>query len=894
MNSSHSEENKSKSNSITSESERQLIRKKVSSFVYPVMPENNEYLRNKSQQLKIATNLYELKFVDECHKLTLFSIEINPTIADDNFLLKRQINNYIESYLPESFKKSFFGGNILLTFIKDEKNENIKKIELKVNIKDIEYNIKLIKVKEIELKKVNNFQGYNQRIKTVIEILFRNILMRNPNVIKFKDRTIFEIDPKNISSIMSQGNGNIYRGYMTSANITENGLFMLINNVNKIITGKTALKKMEEIRNRLKNEKYSIKDIEYKINEYFTTHRTVLTTYGSLKPYRIQEIAFDKTPNNTVISYYDINKRSTKIPLINYYKNQYGIEIKDKNQSLIIAQKNFKNNKNLSELDYIIYLVPELVYITGNEDEDNQNNRRNRDKNIINKTKIDPTKKMEAINSIFNLYKSNRHKKIKKRSGQEIELKSPQELIKEWGINLGNNLIFDGRIINQPKLYYKNNEINPINGLFRSNKPVSSNEITNNNIFFIYDSNEKINHKELLISILRKCQEKGFKFGKNFDPKLIKGYSIDNTNNWGNIHEKLRSINLNDGYQKKIGIIFASPQLEKYYDKLKNYFLKQCKIPTQHIITRNIDESRKKIRTVNSIQYNIVDQMNIKMGGMNYYIDFKESKIIQQSDIFLIIGLDSKYVKKKTTYSMTSTKHPKLNVFITQEETCNNSIKEEKNNTLKKMFRNAIEELKKAKCPKSPDYIILYRQGGNEIHNKRLTVNELDNFIEVLNELKEKNKDDNNFNYKNTKFYYICCNLKSNLKFFEVNENTNINTNMNTYAYKNPKSGLIVDDNVTQKDKYEFYIQPQFVNQGTATPCHYQVMYYDKDPDKEKDLKKENLEKLSFYLSFYYWTWSGAIRTPAMLKMSSTALDFYFKCLYDDENGYFFDVPYYI
>ena len=894
MNSSHSEENKSKSNSITSESERQLIRKKVSSFVYPVMPENNEYLRNKSQQLKIATNLYELKFVDERHKLTLFSIEINPTIADDNFLLKRQINNYIESYLPESFKKSFFGGNILLTFINDEKNENIKKIELKVNIKDIEYNIKLIKVKEIELKKVNNFQGYNQRIKTVIEILFRNILMRNPNVIKFKDRTIFEIDPKNISSIMSQGNGNIYRGYMTSANITENGLFMLINNVNKIITGKTALKKMEEIRNRLKNEKYSIKDIEYKINEYFTTHRTVLTTYGSLKPYRIQEIAFDKTPENTKISYFDINKRVINIPLINYYKNQYGIEIKDKNQSLIIAQKNFKNNKNLSELDYIIYLVPELVYITGNEDEDNQNNRRNRDKNIINKTKIDPTKKMEAINSIFNLYKSNRHKKIKKRSGQEIELKSPQELIKEWGINLGNNLIFDGRIINQPKLYYKNNEINPINGLFRSNKPVSSNEITNNNIFFIYDSNEKINHKELLISILRKCQEKGFKFGKNFDPKLIKGYSIDNTNSWGNIYEKLRSINLNDGYQKKIGIIFASPQLEKYYDKLKNYFLKQCKIPTQHIITRNIDESRKKIRTVNSIQYNIVDQMNIKMGGMNYYIDFKESKIIQQSDIFLIIGLDSKYVKKKTTYSMTSTKHPKLNVFITQEETCNNSIKEEKNNTLKKMFRNAIEELKKAKCPKSPDYIILYRQGGNEIHNKRLTVNELDNFIEVLNELKEKNKDDNNFNYKNTKFYYICCNLKSNLKFFEVNENTNINTNMNTYTYKNPKSGLIVDDNVTQKDKYEFYIQPQFVNQGTATPCHYQVMYYDKDPDKEKDLKKENLEKLSFYLSFYYWTWSGAIRTPAMLKMSSTALDFYFKCLYDDENGYFFDVPYYI
>ena len=334
-----------------------------------------------------------------------------------------------------------------------------------------------------------------------------------------------------------------------------------------------------------------------------------------------------------------------------------------------------------------------------------------------------------------------------------------------------------------------------------------------------------------------------------------------------------------------MGFIFSSYQLEKYYDKLKNYFLKQCRVPTQHIITRNIDESKKYNRNINSIQYNIVDQINIKMGGMNYYIDFKQSNIIKPNDIFLIIGLDSKFVKKKLTYSMTSTKHPKLNTFITQEETCNNSTKEEKNNTLKKMFRNAINELKKAKCPKSPDYIILYRQGGNEIHNKRLTVNELEHLLEVLKELKEENKDESNYNYKNTKFYYICCNLKSNLKFFEVNENQN--------SYLNPKSGLIVDDFVTQKDKYEFYLQPQFVNQGTATPCHYQVMYYDKDPVKENDLKKENLEKLSFYLSFYYWTWSGAIRTPAILKMSSTALDFYFRCLYD-ENGYFFDIPYYI
>ena len=86
-----------------------------------------------------------------------------------------------------------------------------------------------------------------------------------------------------------------------------------------------------------------------------------------------------------------------------------------------------------------------------------------------------------------------------------------------------------------------------------------------------------------------------------------------------------------------------------------------------------------------------------------------------------------------------------------------------------------------------------------------------------------------------TKLYYICCNLKSDLKFFETEEHGI------SKAYFNPKSGLVIDDNVTQSDKFEFYIQPQFVNEGTATPCHYQVMYYDKSQNEENELKIEEI-----------------------------------------------------
>ena len=552
-------------------------------------------------------------------------------------------------------------------------------------------------------------------------------------------------------------------------------------------------------------------------------------------------------------------------------------------------KKNSKSNKTLlssdenkeTNNDYIIYLLPELVYITGIEDDDNPNNRRNNGGNIINKTKMNVSEKMEAINNINKLINSDNHKKIKKKNGQIIEMKSAKELIKEWGINIGNNLSFLGRIIPQPQLYFKNNCcIIPKNGIFKTRSPYKSESITNDNIFYVYDINErKRNHKDLFTEIMKKFKAKEFNFSSDFYPHKVCGYGLENTNSWESIDYSLRKIRFNG--QEALGIIFCSKKLKKFYGKIKYFFTQQCHIPTQFLITDNIIDPKKG----NSIQFNIVDQINIKMGGMNYYIDFESEGIIKSGEVFLIIGLDSITSNKIITYSMTSTNNPELNSFVTQEETCED-ISSVKNGTLKKMFKTAIDQINKI-SPHCPDYIIIYRQGGNEIHNKILTLSELGNFTEILNIYRERYKNNNNYNFRNTKLYYICCNLKSDLKFFETQEYNK------TKEYSNPKSGLIVDNNVTHKNKYEFYLQPQFVNQGIATPCHYQVIYYDKDENEENNLKIENLEKLSFYLSFYYWNWAGAIRIPSLLKMTSTALGFYTKVL-DNQKSCFFSEPTYI
>ena len=138
------------------------------------------------------------------------------------------------------------------------------------------------------------------------------------------------------------------------------------------------------------------------------------------------------------------------------------------------------------------------------------------------------------------------------------------------------------------------------------------------------------------------------------------GLGLERTDTWENICQSLRKIHLNPN-ENTFGIIFCSRQLERFYEKLKNFFIQQYNTPTQHIITKRLEDPKRG----NSIMLNLIDQINIKMGGMNYYINFKNEEIIKSGQVFLIIGLDSKYKNKKIVYSMTSTTNSKLNNIIT-------------------------------------------------------------------------------------------------------------------------------------------------------------------------------------------------------------------------------------
>ena len=375
--------------------------------------------------------------------------------------------------------------------------------------------------------------------------------------------------------------------------------------------------------------------------------------------------------------------------------------------------------------------------------------------------------------------------------------------------------------------------------------------LTEQNFIIFYDANDKSPIRNLVKLFLEKAKFKGLNI--KADPGKIRGIAIKNYNKWNDILKILETV---QGTNIEMALVFLTPQLEKYYSNMKEYFTNKVKFPSQFIGSNKLKDQKK----AGSIMFNVVEQVNIKMGGTNFNIDFYKENILEKGKIYMILGLEISKSERGLDLVMTSSVNPNLNKVITSISSVPNTL-EDKERALNQLVDLALLELKKEGSPSSPDYIILYRHGGNKVDKEKLRLNEVPIFTKILN---------NKFK-KKLKFIYISCTLKCDFKFFEKGIKDGV---------ANPKSGLCIDSYVTQKGKKEFYIQPQYVNVGTATPCLYEVLYEDIDKDNPDDnISTENLQLLTFYLTFYYWTWAGAIREPGALKLASTALDFFNKNL---------------
>ena len=273
--------------------------------------------------------------------------------------------------------------------------------------------------------------------------------------------------------------------------------------------------------------------------------------------------------------------------------------------------------------------------------------------------------------------------------------------------------------------------------------------------------------------------------------------------------------------------IFLLGKNDYIYRDLKEHSLCKSGFVSQVVKAKSIQK-----KGALSICSKILLQINAKLRGISYITEVDDD--IKKQNL-MVIGVDSSHIKgKRTGVAMVGTINNTFTDFFNKEEIIEEKNKEQLQYCVSSFIREGIVEYNKIN-KKNPQGIIIYRQGVS-LQQKEYLKTEIK---EIAFECQKMN----------IKFYYILVNTKTTFKFFEKGGK----------IYNNPGPGLLVIDGVTNRNFFEFYIQPQEVTQGSATPTCFHVAY--------GDLKMETLiPKLTYDLCHIYSNWQGTVRIPNVIK----------------------------
>ena len=814
---------------------------------YPKKPKRGEVFK---KSLNIICNLKQINFKEALKGKHIMTYEISfiPELNNEkeNYFLKKKILRTLKEDLTGIFENYFLIGNTIFVCTKKCKD----KITLETKVSDVEYQVIFKKISnEFNCEKIeNNSQDDIRKKKIFVENIIRNIITANNHIIKFNDGAFY--DYYDIETCPFKKKCKIWNGYSTNVLITERGLLLQIIDKNIMITGLTAYEKMKEISqkygNDIKNEN-SKKDIMA-----FFKGRTLITQYGNYRSYKIGDIDFDRTVENTTFNIEEKDGTQNTISIKDYYETKYKIVFKYDDQPLFIEEnKNEKNSK-------LKYLIPELLYITGNDELDIKEKE---DFFLMNKKMSTPYEKLKKLTKGISYLTKEEKKRIVK-NGENVEFPSPKDIKEQWGINFSENFLeLRGGVLPLPqiKFFEKNfEEIKLISGKFKIQKVLTPMTFDEKNCLLLTFKNLVDIAKNDCEQIIKSAQAFGLQFSL---PEL---HIIEHTKK-NEIIPDLEKINFNSG--KKMAMIVLDQNTRNLYPTIKDYIYSQAGIASQCML--HDEQARPNINKFSMSYYSaVLNQMVVKAQGELFEIKFCDKLSKGKS---MIIGIESSRFKDKIKYHLSASYNENLNKFYNDGKSAN--IKENHIDTLLFLLKNALDHFSKNNKNTLPETVIIYREGMyNDLSNDKFVKNEI---IEIEKFFKGNYRE----NYK-PKLTVFNVNKRTNLKFFEKLEKD---------SYKSVPIGTCIDDEVTTPDLFEFYLQCMEYEKGVSIPVQYLCIF-----NNNEDLTMTDFEEITFNQSYYRWNSSGPTRIPVALANAEEMNRYHSKYLTHDVLNSLKDSPYFI
>ena len=752
----------------------------------------NPHIKGKTldyvKPVGVYANLFEMKFTKEI-KMYQYPYEVIPEISKDNMKIRKELFIEPQRQLKEKYGLFLIDSDSIYSLEKVD-DINVVKTSLRLKNEVNKYEIKINKY--LNPTVINEKDAMKSEIqKHFIELIVKDILLANPNIERFKDTYIMldRVETLNIDKFSSV---NFYPGFRTSFVETDKGMFLNVVLTHKFIRNTTLLDYMKQFGDI--NKKSIQEDINAELKG-----RSFKVDYAK-RNYIIDEIDFDLNPVNKKLNYED-----KTINHIEYYKKAYNIDIKNKDQPLIIVRK--KDSKS-------IYFVPELCYLVGIDESDTTNKKFM--KKVSECTKMDPTQKVLETNEFIQLLQD---KTEDKKTHMSSKKKSDHYGIKITPLKD----LFPAYYMKQPQLLDGTGQV-----FDKYNKEIKLNKNIINKVKWVlfYEDNYDENEKYLLKDFKDASGKYGIKLENPLKVKIPYGAEVD---------EWIREANKYFGEEKReydfalflLGEnIYIYPQLKMHSLCHNGYISQVVKVDTLY---------NDKIKNICS---NILIQINAKLGGSLHKIQIDKALAGKK---LMVIGVDSSKHKDKNNYgtgiAMVATINDSLSNFYSESKIVKiNYMKDQFHLCISNFIENALKVYEKNNNGKKPDWIIIYRQGVSKEQKEKLKP-----------EIREIDETCSN---QNIPYYYIFVNTKSTFKFFEKDKNG---------KYSNPQSGLLVLDGVINHNNFEFYIQPQYVNQGSATPTCFHVAYGNLN-------FPELIPKFTYDLCHLYSNWQGSVRIPHVMK----------------------------
>ncbi|KAJ8379922.1 hypothetical protein SKAU_G00007000 [Synaphobranchus kaupii] len=584
-------------------------------------------------------------------------------------------------------------------------------------------------------------------------IIFRRVL-RMLNMQQIGRHYYNPSDPLNIP----QHRLTIWPGFTTTILQYETSIMLCTDVSHKVLRSETVLSVMSRLRKDCGPEHFPEACTKELVG------LIVLTKYNN-KTYRIDDIAWDHTPNNT------FKRGDTEISFRNYYKTQYSLDITDGNQVLLISHVKRLGPAGAPPPGPAM-LVPELCYLTGLTDK--MRSDFNIMKDLSSHTRLTPEQRESRLNRFIN--------NIHKNTEAQMELNT-------WGLNFDNKLVDiqarvlpAERIVQGPKTYEYNPWMADWSKEMRGLPLIRCRPLESWLMFYTRRNADVA--QSLLQTLNRVSQPLGIRMQRavmvEYDDRQ---------------EALLRALQQNVGPGTQMVVVILPSNRKDKYDCVKKFLCVECPTPSQCVVARTLSRPQALM----TIATKIALQMNCKMGGELWSVEIPLKHL-------MIVGIDCYHdtaAGKRSIGALVASLNQGMSRWFSK------CVMQDRGQEIMDGLKVALQEALKAWLKHNnclPSRIIVYRDGVGDGMLQSVVNYEVPQIMDSIRALGQ--------DYA-PKLTVVVVKKRISSRFFARIDG----------KLSNPPPGTVIDTEVTRPEWYDFFIVSQAVRMGSVSPTHYNVVF---------------------------------------------------------------------